>query len=318
MPKSAKKALGDLIKSLSTKRTTNVLVAADVEGSSVAQRLALHDDLAHEFRSTAGQAANDFAAFELKPFEEGYTPEPHERFFLRLDEEESLPIRETVELVSQIAKAEQFVEAGEMISSLRFYSIVVGSDAAQARGVFLRAYSPKRELTRSSGFAAMMAKGTYNRVTQKVFLFDREVDCFAWDNHLFINDIGNFRRIFRYFDQLRASAAAIVDDIAAKIPIANEEEFKAQCVGQLQMIAKLATISRRQYLSKVTMADIKRTIETFDLPVKTLGSGKNEKLVFDPHPSTRWIILKLLDDDYLGSIMTDEKYAVSSKTKHVK
>jgi hypothetical protein len=38
------------------------------------------------------------------------------------------------------------------------------------------------------------------------------------------------------------------------------------------------------------------------------------KLLFEGSLARRWLILKLLDDDYLGSTMTHEKYEVNSKS----
>lgn len=35
--------------------------------------------------------------------------------------------------------------------------------------------------------------------------------------------------------------------------------------------------------------------------------------MFDPAPDKRWLILKLLDDDYLESVMTELKYESNSK-----
>ena len=35
---------------------------------------------------------------------------------------------------------------------------------------------------------------------------------------------------------------------------------------------------------------------------------------FNANPNDRWLILKLLDDDFLGSIMTNQKYEVNSKS----
>jgi hypothetical protein len=62
------------------------------------------------------------------------------------------------------------------------------------------------------------------------------------------------------------------------------------------------------------MADIKRTIAEFSLDVQIVRDGRKEELLFESDPKKRWLILKLLDDDYLGSIMTQEKYEVNSKS----
>jgi hypothetical protein len=61
--------------------------------------------------------------------------------------------------------------------------------------------------------------------------------------------------------------------------------------------------------------DIRRTIEAFDLDVQIVRENRHEKLLFEANPNKRWLILKLLDDDYLGSIMTNEKYEVNSKSR---
>jgi len=66
-------------------------------------------------------------------------------------------------------------------------------------------------------------------------------------------------------------------------------------------------------LSEATIGDpIRRAIDEHALPVEVVQNGQ-ERLVFDPDPSRRWILLKLLDDDYLNSVMTHLRYEVNSK-----
>ena len=49
-----------------------------------------------------------------------------------------------------------------------------------------------------------------------------------------------------------------------------------------------------------------------------MNENGQEKLLFEANPNRRWLILKLLDDDFLGSIMTHEKYEVNSKSALVR
>lgn len=65
-------------------------------------------------------------------------------------------------------------------------------------------------------------------------------------------------------------------------------------------MAKLRNIARKPYLDRITMADIKRVIKHFDLPVKVKREHGKEYLVYDT--ADRWAILRLLDDDYLESV----------------
>jgi Domain of unknown function (DUF4868) len=288
----------------------NVLVAAEPETEIVIQRLNLQQDLAAEFLSAA-QGAKPNGEVVFKPYDPGYTPDWNEISYIELSEHES--IAELISQVSQVQQAELFHEDDEIVEHLRFYAIVV-SPSARRQAVFFRTYSPKKELTRRGGFAALLGRGHYNKVDTKIFLFDHQIDCFSWGNYLFIQNVAAFQRIFRYFEELRAKADETVTAILAQIPISNAIAFRAATTGQLQMMSKVAQIARKPYLGRVTIQDIRRTIDEFRLDVRIVQENGEEKLLFETNPNKRWLILKLLDDDFLGSIMTNQKYEVNSKS----
>lgn len=305
-------SLQSLLPALTGNPTVTVLVAAEPEESIVIQRLNLRQDLAAEFLSAAKDSAPPTSQeVRLRAYEAGYKPESDEVSYIELAQNSA--IADLISQVSQVQQAELFHEDDEVIDSLRFYAIVV-SPSARRRAVFFRTYSPKKELTRRAGFAALLSRGSYDKVDSKIFLFDNDTDCFAWDGYLFIHNVGAFQRIFRYFEELRANANATIDAVLGQIPVSNAEAFRATCTGQLQMLSKLAQIARKPYLGRVTMQDMRRTIDEFHLDVQVVQENGQEKLLFEGTLARRWLILKLLDDDYLGSTMTHEKYEVNSKS----
>lgn len=308
----ALQSLQNLTQALAGNPAVTVLVAAEPEENIIIQRLNLRQDLATEFLSAAKDSvppANQ--EVRLRAYEAGYKPDSDEITYIDLAQ--NAPIADLIHLVSQVQQAELFHEDDTVIDSLRFYAIVV-SPSARRRAVFFRTYSPKKELTRRAGFAALLSRGSYDKVESKVFLFDHNTDCFAWDGYLFIHNVGAFQRIFGYFEELRAMANTTVDTVLAQIPVSNADAFRATCTGQLQMMSKLAQIARKPYLGRVTMQDMRRTIDEFHLDVQIVQENGQEKLLFEGSLEKRWLILKLLDDDYLGSIMTHEKYEVNSKS----
>ena len=288
----------------------NVLLAAEPDVDVILQRLNLRQDLAAEFLATAQEARPDEGVV-LRPYEPGYTPDWNELCYVDLAENGA--IAELVRQISQVQQAELFREADDIVDHLRFYAIVV-SPNAQRHAVFFRTYSPKKELTRRGGFAALLGRGHYNKVETKIFLFDRQIDCFSWNGYLFIYKVPAFQRIFDYLEEVRAKADETVTLILEHIPISNAEAFRAAGTGQMQMMAKLAQIARKPYLNRVTMQNIQHTIREFALDVQIVMEDGQEKLLFEANPNKRWLILKLLDDDFLGSIMTDQKYSVNSKS----
>jgi Domain of unknown function (DUF4868) len=160
----------------------------------------------------------------------------------------------------------------------------------------------------------MFDDGVFQKVDHKTFLFDDDADCFVWGEHMFIRHVSAFHRIFRYFEQLRENADETLDQVLQHVPISNEDDFRTACKGQLQMLAKLANISQKPYLPNLTMSAIEDTVDTVGLDVEIVDDDGERKLVFDPSTQeSRWAILKLLDDDYLRSLMTQELYEASSK-----
>jgi hypothetical protein len=305
-------AIQALLQILSQNPDTAVLVVAEPEDDVVIQRLSITDELATDFFRIAQDASNRLTGdLELRPYVAGYIAEPHQLCYLSLEEHPE--IAETVNQLSQVQQAELFAEDEDVIDSLRFYAIVIASQATN-QALFFREYGPKRELSRKGGIAALFSAGSYNRIDTNIFLFDAKVDCFVCGGYLFINNLAAFQRIFKFFEAVKAKADETLDAILGQIPVFNADQFRIACKGQIQMVAKLLQISRRPYLAQVTMNDLRQTISDYHLDVEIKDVEGKEHLVFDTAPNKRWIILKLLDDGYLGSTMTKLKYEVNSKS----
>jgi Domain of unknown function (DUF4868) len=303
-------AIAGLKKAMEQNPATNVIVVSEPEDGLRIQRLNLHEELAQEFFATAQEALPEEGTRYI-PYDPGYTPDWNQVAYLELAN--SPTIADLVAEVSKVQQAELFQEEDAIVDHLRFYSVVI-SPSARRQAVFFRTYSPARELSRKPGFAAVFSKGHYDKIKNKIFLFDRQIDCFSWDGYLFIRSVPAFQRIFKYYEELRAKADETVTAILDRIPIANADAFRESGTRQIQMMSKLAQIARKPYLDQVTMKDIQRTITDFNLELQIVKEGGKQKLLFEPSPNKRWLILKLLDDDYLGSTMTNQKYEVNSKS----
>lgn len=59
---------------------------------------------------------------------------------------------------------------------------------------------------------------------------------------------------------------------------------------------------------------LKPVIIEFSLNIPTTDVDGEKQLVFRSEPDQRFRILKLVDDDYLRSTMTNHRYEVNSKT----
>jgi len=275
-------------------------------------RVILTKDVAQEFSDIAKNAVSQPDQIQLLAYSASYKPDQGEVLYISLAQDVKVKaIVDDLVAFQNISLLKGGVSATE---DLKFYSLVFGSQK-EARVVLLRAISEKIELSKGNRVAALLRDGTFSQLKQKVFLFDRRVDCIAAGGFLFIFNKSGFERLFQYYEQLRANAASTVKEVTKYIQISNIEEFTKACTTQVRFMDKMAAISKRPYLSKITINDIKKVIAVFNLSVPIVADDGVEKIVFETSPDKRWQILKLLDDDYLGSIMTQEKYAANSKMR---
>jgi len=296
-------------------RTQVMLASEDEDEELVFQRLTLAESVSKEFGDDAVRAFANDEELDLVKYEAGYKPADNELCYLPVDDSELVKkvVNSIIECASNFNAVELFKEKDEVIDTLRFYVVIVkghSSSGSMRHALFLRTFSQKNELTRSGWKGIMQSGDFYNKVTKKIFMFDEESDCLVWRSHVFIKNVTQFERIFQYFEALQKTAKQTIASVSIHLPIRNLNDFKQACLGNPLMLSKLAQIAKKPYLASVTMNDIKRTIKDFALQIEVTP---DDELVFDPSPSKRWLILKLLGDDYLGSTMTKLKYASNSK-----
>jgi hypothetical protein len=288
-----------------------LVLASEIHiGEPELRRVNIHEDVGADFGRVAAQVVERAEDIELREYDPGYKPEPHEWVYLDLAASEA--VRAKVTTIGNLQAAALFQGEDDIVDHLRFYAAAFGG---QRKAIFFRSYSPRKELTRSGGFAIMLSAGTYRKVTRSTFVFDEDFDCVAYRGFVFVKHIAAFQRIFRYFEAIRDQANEVVSAVIERVPIENDNQFRAACVGNVQMAERLTRLVRKEYFDRITMGDIRRTIEQFNLDVQIVEDGGEEKLVFDGSPARRWLIVKLLDDSFLGSVMTEEKYEVNSKTR---
>ncbi len=278
------------------------------------ERLLLSAELTETFRSVAAytlahyKKEHNSGNLVLRRYTVESKPESYEVEYLDLSVYES--IMEQISQLAVLADMEVFMADEKFVSGLRFYVIAVqppNSDPIH----FFRSYTPKKMLSRSRFFAMVFRQGIYDQVIEPAFLFDHHIDCVSYSGMMFIFKKENFYEIFRFFETIRRVAEETLDTIRATVPILNFDDFAKDCEGHLAKLEKLRNIAAKPYWGKITIEDIKKVVKKNNLSVQIAQTSAGEKLVYDP--SDKWVLLKLLDDDYLWSLMTEHSYEVSGK-----
>ena len=310
---TAAESFASLKQFLSGDITVSIVLAARGSPGLDFQMANVQEAVAEEFHDIALTTVARLDDLDLRIYEAGYNASDHELSYIPLDDAHSR-VREVVTAVSGVGRIPLFEENERFIEKLRFYATIIANDQNQ-QSLFFRHTSKGFEITRRS-LALVFNDGTYSKVDDKTFRFDRDVDCVAWDGYLFVQHVAQFQRIFEYLDELRARAKEAIDGVIVNVPIANEAAFRAAVGGQLQMLSKIARIAGKSYLPTLSMTRMKRLINDYDLGIPVeMGPAGQERLVFQPDLENRWKLLKLLDDDFLKSDLTDTRYETNSKSR---
>jgi len=219
-------------------------------------------------------------------------------------------IRKQIESLSALQDLDTFQEDEEFICNLRFYVIVARPLNAEPI-YFYRTYTPKKMLSKSPFFGIWRGENEYDRIERPIFLFDKYIDCVSRGNSMFILKKENFQHIFRFLEEVEKCAKQTLKYIKVRMPIANFDQFADACERDAGKLRKLKNIATQPYLDKISMNDIKRVIQMHNLRIPIATVDGVEIIVFEP--ANPWDILKLLDDDYLNSVMTSQNYEVTGK-----
>jgi hypothetical protein len=195
---------------------------------------------------------------------------------------------------------------------LSYWVCVLSAGCEQA--FFFRAFSAAAELGRKAGTALASREGTFYKVEDEIFIFDERIDCLVYGGYLYVIRKYEYRRIFDQLDQVRRAAKRAAAKLHSRVPIANFDEFADACAAQAGMADKIIAVTTREYFDTLTVHLLKPVIAEFGLDIPVTTTDGQEQLVFKTGPDHRWRIVKLVDDDYLKSSMTNYRYEVNSKT----
>lgn len=195
------------------------------------------------------------------------------------------------------------------IEKMRFYVLHIEPPGEPAIN-FYHHYSESKMLSQSA-LAMVLVHDLYERLKQPTFLFDRLIDCFSCEEHMFILQKNNFFQIFNV-GELEKVARETLERLEKKEYIHNFKRFRDDCLKDKRKILKLKNISASGYLDTLTIDALHENVKrycTSSITVDIVNDKK--KLVYDPRYC--WEMLYILNDDYTESQMTGNSYRVSGK-----
>jgi hypothetical protein len=315
-PKQLLDTLFDL--DLSTCQVALVLASYEKESDTpTCAHIAMKASLAEVFREIVAvklfQIKRD-ADLRVRPFGLDSHPEGPEIEALQLNVSPfDLIGKQIDELSRPIAGMPAYRPDQAFLHAIRYYVIVLQLPEGHviSRPIcFFRQYIPSRKLGHSLLAAVSVGQGYYDTVRPNevdVVLFDQEIDACALGNTMFVFDKEHMQRMFHFNELLTQTVEESVHILSSRITLSDTEAFSEACKRDPRKAAKLRSIIQHPYLSRLTLRNLASFIHARKLEIHI----EHEMIIFEPE--TVWTLLRLLNDDFLESHLTGERYEVTAK-----
>jgi hypothetical protein len=290
-----------------------LVAAAEDEGFEVASAETT-TNLASALRTIVGNYADEYTESSTMPYHSASEVSEGHLMWLPADQ---LPMLNADGIESAASDLPMVELVHPYIRRLRLSAIRVPTVTGQA--VFYRAVSPSSAIGFRGKLPIVRRGDRFDVVDDRTLVLDRQIDAIVVGGIVFFDNRRRFQRIFGLLDELRKQAAQTFDEVTAGLRIENLDGLRQAATTQLQMLGKMASIAKKleaipAYRQALTMERLVEFVKAHPYTeVLIVGEGNAARLVFQPDVKHRFKILKLLDDDYLMSQLTDLAYEANSK-----
>jgi hypothetical protein len=292
------------------------MLAGDGQGQFQAERVdPIGDDLAEQFRSIGTQALSQVRRGTHVPYSSGRKPDRHEIAVTSLDQVP--PLVAALDTIGSYKALTIFDPNGAVAEQVDLYVVAVQSDGATR--YFLRKTSSKKRLKRTNRITAIWRGSVFETLEDDPVLFDSTFDAVVEPDDVYILNQDSFERSLGFLEAARREAETTVRQATAGLAIANKDEFINAVTSDLNMVSKTRAIAERvqdpAYATRMTVANLIAVAHQHtDIELDwTQAADGSYQLQFHSDASRRWRILKVLDDDYVQSLVTDLVYESNSK-----
>lgn len=286
------------------------------------RRVDLAEAAAERMKGLSAEFRDDLVDRAMVDYEYGRALQPHEALVVGLDEVvEAKSILDALDVIENAKMLD--LEKRESNQARLFLSdVTFVKGNVRTRVVFVRGHVKSEVVRKSSQTALVFRHGVYDLVDDSQLVLHDRYEAAIVDGYVIGTNTLRFEQAFRFSDRIMDEATATLDTHLKNLRIANFDELRAACTSNVGMARKAASIGRKMtvkaYAKAMSMERILQFIDDHrdDVDVAVQEGPNGRELVHDQgSTSARWSILKVLDDDYLTSELTQSFYEAPSKAK---
>jgi len=287
-----------------TKEITYNLVKTDID-PSIGRSLV---EVASEQISSALKCESECVEYGISPY---YDKEVTE--FLRYAEVPYLS-----ELIKETASIKLKKFNRDATKNIFGYILKVRNNDDDKTLYLFRKYSPKKLLEINKITISIKGDGKFTSFDDSIVALDKTYDAaFISNDEEDLSDLNivifcrfYFELLFSFIEYYEKEIDNNKEIIEKKGILKNPHEMISLCKKDSRIIKKFARIIKNGALDSMEIEKIIDVVTQFNLKINL----EDNKLIVDKE--NIWIILRILNDDYLKSQITDSMYETHAKTKN--
>jgi hypothetical protein len=213
-------------------------------------------------------------------------------------------------ILGQLSQANQNYYDDDTLAYEKIWAIWIKFSVGKNNFYLLKKITPSKVLT-TGGILAWVFRGeSFRRLNKDVLTIDGHFDVFACNDTLIFEKKTNFERALMYDEIIQQVADETLNEIEQINIVENFDDLKTMLADDYHSIRKLNKLRQKQYFREKTFSDYHRIIRDYDVPVNV--DEANQKFSVADKAQAK-LLIKVLNDDYLKSELTNIKYAANSK-----
>ncbi len=272
-------------------------------------------ELAGQLLEQVSETARAAADAELRPVHPGFAPGPAQWVHGPIPDGPLIALEPMV-----LTATHRQYERGTEFSRRSLLALRVTDRAGAAIARVYQGFSPEKALEHSKRILAFWNGDQFASLEAQPLVIDRNLRLFVFGSAVVMKSNSAYEALFGPLPDLRVQASETYSATLGQLQIVGGDELQAACESDINMMRKLLSIQQKldqpgypQALDMPSVVAFLGRNPHIDVPIDTRGGGP--ALVFQPQAQHRWALLKLLDDDYLRSDLTNINYEANSKTE---
>lgn len=192
----------------------------------------------------------------------------------------------------------------------RIWAIWIKLHAGRQNFYLLKRITPSKIITTGGVLAWVFSGDTFKGLTNDVLTIDDHFDAFVCDGTLIFENKQNFEKALQFETIIQQIADETLKDIKQIGIVENFDELKTMLADDYHSIRKLNKLRQKQYFKEKTFNDYLKIIRDYNVAVTVDTKNKQFKVA---NKAQAKLLIKVLNDDYLRSDLTNLKYAANSK-----